>query len=155
MPSRRSHTAPTPPDHEGLRKAGLKATWPRLNVIKVLRGKRRRHLTANEIYRSLRDAGMGLPMGTVYGVVSSLEGAGIIRRISVSRDQRAIYELADSASHDHMMCLETGQILEFRDERLMQAAREVADQHGYDVESHSLVLYVRKSGGKQRARDKS
>jgi Fur family ferric uptake transcriptional regulator len=154
MPSSRSNTGPSRLDDEGLRKAGLKPTWPRLNVMKVLRGKRRRHLTAIEIYRSLREAGVELSMGNVYGAVSSLEGAGIIRRISVSPDQRAIFELADSPSHDHMICLDTGTIQEFRNEDLIQAAREIAEQHGYDVESHNLVLYVRKNG-KRRSRGKS
>jgi len=42
-----------------------------------------------------------------------------------------------------MVCLETGKVVEFYDERIEQLQREIADKHGYDIEEHSLVLYVR------------
>jgi Fur family ferric uptake transcriptional regulator len=42
-----------------------------------------------------------------------------------------------------MVCLETGKVVEFCDDRIEQLQREIADKHGYDIEEHSLVLYVR------------
>jgi Fur family ferric uptake transcriptional regulator len=42
-----------------------------------------------------------------------------------------------------MVCLETGRVIEFFDERIEQIQREIANRHGYEIEEHSLVLYVR------------
>jgi Fur family ferric uptake transcriptional regulator len=54
-----------------------------------------------------------------------------------------VFELADRTHHDHMVCLTTGKVVEFYDERIEQIQREIADRHGFDIEEHSLVLYVR------------
>jgi Fur family ferric uptake transcriptional regulator len=55
----------------------------------------------------------------------------------------AVFELADRTHHDHMVCLESGRVIEFYDERIEQLQREIAAKHGYDIQEHSLVLYVR------------
>lgn len=127
-----------------LHDAGLKATRPRLRVIDVLRARPRKHLTAEAICQSLRDRGVYVSMPTVYRVVADLERAGIIRRTPFANGHAAVFEFADNDSHDHMICVETGRIIEFHDKRFEKLAHGIAKQHGYDVESCNLVLYVRR-----------
>jgi Fur family ferric uptake transcriptional regulator len=58
----------------------------------------------------------------------------------------AVFELADRTHHDHMVCLKTGEVIEFVDERIERLQKEIADKRGYVIEEHSLVLYVRPKG---------
>jgi Fur family ferric uptake transcriptional regulator len=53
-----------------------------------------------------------------------------------------VFELADEDHHDHMVCLETGEVIEFFDAEIEKRQRMIADKHGYDIVNHSLVLYV-------------
>jgi len=56
---------------------------------------------------------------------------------------QAVYELDRGAHHDHMVDLDTGKVIEFTSEEIEHLQREIADKHGYVIEEHSLVLYVR------------
>jgi Fur family ferric uptake transcriptional regulator len=125
-----------------LRKAGLKVTSPRLKVLEVLEHSGQRHLSAEAIYRALLDTGEELGLATVYRVLTQFERAGLVARHNFEGGQ-AVFELADRTHHDHMVCLETGRVTEFYDERIEQLQREIADKYDYDIEEHSLVLYVR------------
>ncbi len=55
----------------------------------------------------------------------------------------SVFELTDGSHHDHMVCVETGTVIEFCDERIEQIQRDIAAKHGYELQDHSLVLYVR------------
>ena len=127
---------------QDLRKAGLKVTSPRLKVLEVLEHSRQRHLSAEAIYRALLDSGEELGLATVYRVLTQFERAGLVSRHNFEGGQ-AVFELADRTHHDHMVCLDTGKVTEFYDERIEQLQREIADKYGYSIEEHSLVLYVR------------
>lgn len=125
-----------------LRKAGLKVTSPRLKVLEVLETSEERHLSAEGIYRALLESGEELGLATVYRVLTQFERAGLVRRHNFEGGT-AVFELADGKHHDHMICLDTGKVLEFFDERIERLQHEVANSHGYEIEDHSLVLYVR------------
>jgi Fur family ferric uptake transcriptional regulator len=56
---------------------------------------------------------------------------------------QAVYELDRGKHHDHMVDIETGKVIEFSSEEIERLQREIADKHGYAIEDHSLVLYVR------------
>jgi Fur family ferric uptake transcriptional regulator len=127
---------------QDLRKLGLKVTSPRLKVLEVLEQGRQRHMSAEAIYRTLLDHGEELGLATVYRVLTQFERAGLVTRHNFEGGQ-AVFELADRTHHDHMVCLDTGRVIEFFDERIEQLQREIADKHGYEIEEHSLVLYVR------------
>ncbi|HEX7079565.1 MAG TPA: ferric iron uptake transcriptional regulator [Gammaproteobacteria bacterium] len=130
---------------QDLRKAGLKVTSPRLKVLEILETSAERHLTAESIYRALLDAGEELGLATVYRVLTQFERAGLVTRHNFEGGT-AVFELADRTHHDHMVCLDTGKVIEFYDERIERIQREVASRHGYEIEDHSLVLYVRPKG---------
>jgi len=127
--------------HE-LRKAGLKVTSPRLKVLQILESHSERHLSAEGIYRALLDSGEELGLATVYRVLTQFEHAGLVRRHNFE-GATSVFELADRTHHDHMVCLETGTVIEFSDERIEEVQCEIASSHGYEIVEHSLVLYVR------------
>jgi Fur family ferric uptake transcriptional regulator len=128
---------------QDLRKLGLKVTSPRLKVLEILEKSSQRHMSAEAIYRALLDGGEELGLATVYRVLTQFERAGLVSRHNFEGGGTAVFELADRTHHDHMVCLETGRVIEFCDERIEQIQREIADKHGYSIEEHSLVLYVR------------
>jgi Fur family ferric uptake transcriptional regulator len=129
-------------ESQDLRNAGLKVTSPRLKVLELLEKSRQRHLSAEAIYRLLLDSGEELGLATVYRVLTQFERAGLVSRHNFEGGT-AVFELADRTHHDHMVCLDTGRVIEFCDERIEQLQREIAAKHGYEIEEHSLVLYVR------------
>jgi Fur family ferric uptake transcriptional regulator len=136
-------------EKQDLRDAGLRVTSPRLKVLEVLETSAQRHLSAEDIYRALMDSGDELGLATVYRVLTQFEHAGLVARHNFESGT-AVFELADRTHHDHMVCLDTGKVIEFCDERIEELQREIADKHGYRIEEHSLVLYVRPKNGKSR-----
>ena len=127
---------------QDLRDAGLKVTSPRLKILEVLETSEERHLSAEGIYRELLARGHEFGLATVYRVLAQFEGAGLVDRHNFESGV-SVFELADRSHHDHMVCLETGKVIEFVNDRIEQLQQEIADSHGYTIEDHSLVLYVR------------
>lgn len=125
-----------------LRNVGLKVTSPRLKILEVLETSVERHLSAEDIYRALLDNGHEFGLATVYRVLAQFEGAGLVSRHNFEGGM-SVFELADRSHHDHMVCLETGKVIEFVEEQIERLQAEIADRHGYTIEDHSLVLYVR------------
>ena len=125
-----------------LREAGLKVTSPRLKILEVLETNPERHMSAEAVYKALLDAGEEFGLATVYRVLTQFENAGLVARHNFEGGT-AVFELTDRTHHDHMVCLETGDVIEFVDERIEEIQKEIADKHGYVIEEHSLVLYVR------------
>jgi Fur family ferric uptake transcriptional regulator len=129
-------------ESQDLRKAGLKVTSPRLKVLEILETSAERHMSAEAIYKALIGAGEELGLATVYRVLTQFERAGLVARHNFEGGT-AVFELADGAHHDHMVCLTTGKVVEFYDERIETLQSEIAEKHGYDIEDHSMILYVR------------
>jgi len=125
-----------------LKKAGLKVTHPRKRILEILESQRNKHLTADDIYRRLVDAGEEIGLATVYRVLNQFETAGLVVKHNFESGQ-AFYELDSGEHHDHMVCVETGKVIEFVSEEIEAAQKKIADAHGYDIEDHSLVIYVR------------
>ena len=129
-------------EEQDLRSVGLKVTSPRMKVLDILETSRVRHMTAEAVYRALLDKGEELGLATVYRVLTQFETAGLVARHNFEGGT-AVFELADNTHHDHMVCLETGDVIEFVDERIEQLQHDIAEKYGYEIEDHSLVLYVR------------
>ncbi len=129
-------------DNQDLRKAGLKVTLPRMKILQQLESSDERHLSAEDIYKSLLDAGEDVGLATVYRVLTQFEQAGIVLRHNFEGGS-AVFELADEEHHDHMVCTETGEVVEFVDDEIEKRQHRIAEEHGYEIVDHSLVLYVR------------
>ena len=129
-------------DNQDLRKAGLKVTLPRMKILQQLEQSEDRHLNAEEIYKALLDNGEDVGLATVYRVLTQFEQAGIVLKHNFEGGS-AVYELAGDEHHDHMVCLDSGEVIEFVDDEIERRQRLVAEEHGYDLVDHKLVLYVK------------
>ena len=125
-----------------LRKVGLKVTQPRKRILDLLEEAGNKHVTADDIYRVLIKAGEDIGMATVYRVLNQFETAGLVVKHNFEGGQ-AYYELDSGDHHDHMVCVETGKVIEFSNDEIERLQAEIAAEHGYDIEDHSLVIYVR------------
>lgn len=129
-------------DDGNIRKAGLKVTQPRKRILELLDESGNKHVTADDIYRVLIQAGEDIGLATVYRVLNQFETAGLVVKHNFEGGQ-AYYELDSGNHHDHMVCVETGKVIEFSDTDIERLQAEIASQHGYDIVDHSLVIYVR------------
>ena len=116
-----------------LRKVGLKVTQPRKRILDLLEETVNKHMTADDIYRVLIQAGDDIGLATVYRVLNQFEAAGLVVK----------HELDSGTHHDHMVCIETGKVIEFSNDEIERLQAQIAAEHGYDIEDHSLVIYVR------------
>ena len=127
---------------QDLKKVGLKVTLPRIKILQILETEPDWHMTAEDIYQSLRDAQEDVGIATVYRVLTQFEAAGLITRHSFDNGP-AVYELDRGDSHDHMVCTETGQVVEFQNQDLLAIQEKIAKDNGFRLVGHSLVLYVK------------
>ena len=125
-----------------LRKVGLKVTLPRLRIMEILAEAEPKHMTADDIYRALVEQDEDIGLATVYRVLNQFEAAGLVSKHNFEGGQ-AFYEMDDGAHHDHMVCVETGKVIEFVNEEIEMLQKKIAADHGYEIEDHSLVMYVR------------
>jgi Fur family ferric uptake transcriptional regulator len=126
-----------------LKKAGLKATLPRLRILEILERNTEQHLSAEDVYKALIDNGEDVGLATIYRVLTQFEAAGIVQRHNFDGGH-AVFEIAGTAHHDHMVDIDSGEVVEFFDEEIERRQRQVVEQHGYKLQDHSLVLYVKK-----------
>ena len=125
---------------DGLRKAGLKSTVPRLKILSVLENSDVRHMSAEDLYRKLLEANEDIGLATVYRVLTQFEQAGLVVRHNFDAG-RAVYELNDESPHEHLICTECNAVIEFEDQELIEHLRDVARQKHFDLQSYSLYLY--------------
>ncbi|MEL7298046.1 MAG: ferric iron uptake transcriptional regulator [Pseudomonadota bacterium] len=128
---------------DDLRKAGLKVTLPRLKIIEILENADNRHLSAEDIYRDLLESGEDIGLATVYRVLTQFENAGLVTRRNFE-GASSVFELDDGDHHDHMVDIDTGEVIEFVNDEIEKLQHEIAESYGYDLHDHSLVLYVKK-----------
>ena len=126
-----------------LRKAGLKITLPRLKILEILEGARQRHMSAEDIYKDLLDSGEEIGLATVYRVLTQFEDAGLVTRHNFEGGS-SVFEFDDGEHHDHMVCVETGEVIEFVNDDIERLQHEIAEQFGYEIVDHNLVLYVKR-----------
>jgi Fur family ferric uptake transcriptional regulator len=138
-----------PVESTELRKVGLKVTHPRIRILQIL-DSNDRHLSAEDIYRRLLDHEDDIGLATVYRVLTQFEAAGLVLKHNFEGGQ-AVYELDRGKHHDHMVEIDTGKVIEFTSEEIERLQHEIAAKHGFVIEDHSLVLYVRRKPGAGRS----
>ncbi len=126
-----------------LKNAGLKVTVPRLRVLQVMEEGNPRHLSAEDIFTQLKNMNESIGLATVYRVLTQFEEAGLVERHNFA-ESSAVYELANADHHDHMVDLDTGEIIEFVDDEIEELQKQIAQRLNYELVDHQLVLYVRK-----------
>lgn len=127
-------------ESEDLKKAGLKATVPRLKILQMLESSEHRHFSADDVYNSMRDAGEDVGLATVYRVLTQFESAGLVIRHHFEGGQ-SVFELNQGHHHDHILCVKCGKLEEFIDETIEERQRLIAERAGFAMTDHNLCIY--------------
>lgn len=135
-------------ENQELRKAGLKVTLPRVKILQILEGSDDKHMSAEDIYKALLEAEEDVGLATVYRVLTQFESAGLVVRHNFDGGH-SVFELSRGEHHDHMVCMESGEVVEFIDEEIEKRQRAIAEKHGFEIVDHNLVIYVRPKSKKQ------
>jgi Fur family ferric uptake transcriptional regulator len=131
-------------ENQELRNAGLKVTLPRVKILQIMEAidGEQHHMSAEDVYRTLLEQGEDVGLATVYRVLTQFENAGLVVRHNFEGGH-SVFELASDEHHDHMVCTDTGEVIEFYDELIEKRQRDIAHSHGFELVDHSLILYVR------------
>jgi Fur family ferric uptake transcriptional regulator len=130
-------------DLEGLcAERGLRMTEQRRVIAKVM-SDADDHPDVEELYRRSVDVDPRISIATVYRTVRLFEEAGIVERHDF-RDGRSRYEPASDDHHDHLIDVETGEVLEFHNDEIERLQRLIAEKLGFDLVDHRMELYGKK-----------
>lgn len=123
-----------------LKKAGLKATLPRLKILEILEQNPHLHMRAEDVYKSLLESGDDVGLATVYRVLTQFEAAGLVTRHHFEGGH-AVFEINEGKHHDHIVCVVCGKVDEFVDETIEERQRLIAKKFGYAMNDHALNIY--------------
>jgi Fur family ferric uptake transcriptional regulator len=124
---------------------GMRMTDQRRVIAQVL-SQATDHPDVDEVHRRAMAIDSRISIATVYRTVRLFEDAGILERHDF-RDGRSRYEPASDAHHDHLIDIESGEVIEFHDEELEDLQRRIAERLGFDLVDHRMELYGVKKGG--------
>jgi Fur family ferric uptake transcriptional regulator len=127
-------------DPKDLKNAGLKATLPRLKVLSLFENSKERHLSAEDIYKVMLNAGEDVGLATVYRVLTQFEQAGLLIRHHFEGG-KAVFELNAGGHHDHIVCVKCGRVEEFYDAEIEKRQESAAANLGFNMQDHSLTIY--------------
>ncbi len=99
-----------------------------------------RHLSAEDVYKALLDAGEDIGLATVYRVLTQFEAAGLVTRHHFEGGH-SVFELNQGEHHDHLLCVKCGRVEEFVDKVIEKRQREIAAKAGFDITDHCLYIY--------------
>ena len=126
-----------------LQQEKLKCTPQRLAILEQMMNLDD-HLEVDEILAILKDKGVEVSRATLYRTIEILVKYHFIRKLDIG-DGRIRYEKKIGTSHhDHMICVDTGDIIEFCNDEIERIQNTIADQHGYEIIRHVHQLFVRK-----------
>lgn len=124
-----------------LKNVGLKATAPRLKVLRLFVTDAIQHMSAEDVYKRLLSEGEDIGLATIYRILTQFEQAGLLSRSHFDAG-KAIYELNQGEHHDHLVCLQCGRVEEFVDPLIEKRQIEIARERGFKVQDHAFSLYV-------------
>jgi len=128
---------------EVLKKEGLRYTLQRQSVWDEIK-RSEKHRDAEDIYQSLRNESIRVSRATVYRTIDVLVKNRMVRKMDVG-DGKSLYEpKLDNDHHDHMICVDSGKIIEFFDEELELLQDKIAKKYGYKVVRHVHQLFVKR-----------
>ena len=127
-------------EDQDLRRAGLKVTFSRMKILELLESSDKRHMSAEDIYKALLDVGKEIGLATIYRVLTQFEAAGLVIRHHFESGL-AVFELERGHHHDHLICVKCGKIVEFMDESIESKQEQIAEENGFKISDHSLIIY--------------
>jgi len=125
---------------QDLKKAGLKATLPRIKILSLLEENSVRHVSAEDVYKALLESGEDLSLATVYRVLTQFEQAGLVTRHHFEGGH-SVFELNQGEHHDHILCVKCGRVDEFVDSVIEERQKDIAKEKGYEMTDHSLYIF--------------
>ncbi len=140
--SMNQHASHKPDYEKELRRAGVRITRPRKVILRILT-ETDDHPDAMEIFQRASAVDSSISLSTVYRTMKLLEEMGAIHRHAFEGG-RARFEHADGDHHDHLIDIDTGDVIEFHSNRIEELQEEIARALGYDIVHHRLELYGRK-----------
>lgn len=123
-----------------LKEAGLKVTAPRTKILHILETNPQRHMSAEDIYKTLNEGGFDVGLATVYRVLTQFETAGIVIRHHFEGGF-SVFELDDGKHHDHVVCIKCGKVAEFVDATIEERQQEIAKKLNFEMTDHNLCIY--------------
>jgi len=123
-----------------LKKAGLKATLPRLKILEMFEKNDGQHLSAEDVYKAFLEMGEDVGLATVYRVLTQFETAELLTKHNFEGGH-SVYELNQGTHHDHIVCVKCGRVDEFLDETIEERQRVIALKKGYLITDHCLYIY--------------
>jgi Fur family ferric uptake transcriptional regulator len=127
--------------------SGMRMTGQRRIIARVL-SEADDHPDVEEVYRRASALDPRISLSTVYRTVRLFEGAGILERHDFG-DGRARYEQSGHGHHDHLINIQTGEVIEFKNEQIEKLQDTVARELGFRLIGHRLELFgVPLKGGK-------
>ena len=129
-----------PGENQELRNAGLKVTLPRVKIMQILEASEERHMSAEDVYKALRDADEDVGLATVYRVLTQFEAAGLVMRHHFEGGH-SVFEMMTEDHHDHIVCTKCGKVEEFYDEIIETQQLKQASSKGFTISDHSLYIY--------------
>jgi len=127
-------------DKQNLKNAGLKATLPRVKILEVLEQNENAHMCAEDIYKIFVESREDIALATIYRVLTQFEAAGMVCRHRFE-DGRAVFELNTGDHHDHLVCMNCGDVVEFVDDVIEERQRQIAKNAGFEMTDHCLYIY--------------
>lgn len=127
-------------ESEDFKKLGLKATAPRMKILRFLESSQVRHMSAEDVYKALLEVGEDVGLATVYRVLTQFEAAGLVTRHHFEGGN-SVFEIESGEHHDHILCVECGRVDEFVDETIESRQRKIAEEKGYAITDHALYIY--------------
>lgn len=129
---------------------GLKMTGQRRVIARVL-SDATDHPDVEQLYRRVTEVDPRISIATVYRTVRLFEEANILERHDFRRG-RARYEEIPERHHDHLIDVQSGEVVEFRNDEIEKLQRRVAEELGYELVDHRLELYGKRIAGRAAAR---
>ncbi len=118
---------------------GLRMTGQRRVIARVLQ-ESEDHPDVEELYTRASVLDSAISIATVYRTVKLFEEAGILERLEFG-DGRARYEDAERDHHDHLIDMNSGEVIEFCDPEIEALQEKIAAKLGYELRGHKLELY--------------
>ncbi len=123
-----------------LRTAGLKITLPRIKILEILENADPHHLSAEDVYRVLSEAGHDVAFATVYRALTQFEEARLVKRHNFE-GAHSVFELEKNQHHDHLVCVKCKRVEEFVDEIIEARQIAIAKKAKFVLTDHSLTIY--------------
>lgn len=111
-----------------------------MKVLDLFQNSKVRHMTAEDVYRLLMDDGLDVGLATIYRVLTQFEQAGLLKRHHFEGG-KSIFELNEGDKHDHIVCVNTGKVVEFHDADIEKRIAKIVKDHGFELVDH--VLHIR------------